>query len=124
MYVLSEMDAVREDKRHKAEANKRVREERAVEKSVNNGERARAKQGSMGHNAARATRETLAVVAAEAAIEACCWLISIGHCLPSDATARCQLAASRMRAPIMAPRAAWAQASRGAARIAVLLSYV
>lgn len=120
--ALREMDAAKEDKRNEAEASKRAREERAAEKSVKDEERARAKQARIDDKAARARRETCAVVAAEAATEAGCWLRSIGHAPPSAAKARRRLAAARVRAPILAPRAAWAQASREAARMAVFSS--
>ncbi|KAK1865710.1 hypothetical protein I4F81_008236 [Pyropia yezoensis] len=120
--ALREMDAAKEDKRNEAQASKRAREERAAEKSVKDEERARAKQARIDDKAARARRETCAVVAAEAATEAGCWLRCIGHAPPSAAKARRRLAAARVRAPILAPRAAWAQASREAARMAVFSS--
>lgn len=77
--ALRKMDAAQEDKRNEAEANKRAREERFVKKSGKDGDRARAEQARIDDKAVRARRETWAVVAAEAATEAGCWLRFIGH---------------------------------------------
>lgn len=90
-----------------------------MEKSVMDGERARAQKARMDDEASRNRRESWAVVAAGVATDPSCWLRSSGYCATSAAKARRRVAAARVRGSMMAPRAAWAQASRDAVKKAM-----
>lgn len=120
--ALREIDADKADERSETKATECAKEERGVEKSVMDGERARAQKARMDDEASRMRREFWAVVAAGVATDPSCWLRLSGHFATSAAKARRRVAAARVRGSMMAPRAAWAQASRDAAKKAMSTS--